>query len=270
MLLAVFDLAAAGGCRVGPFYSVVPSYLTTLIYLEKGFRKRKVGPIMRMKKKVDKNEELFYRVSITEAFQNAILEARKELGIPSEGLKDDEEFENWLARNEEEATRRYYAGLPEEMAPINKSLPISEKIIKNFGLPVYFPIRNYILRNKFFMPDEPYGCTLMPTYSPADSYYFNKVEGYSVILVHPKASQRDVVEFVKNKWSEFPQSKNTSRIKSKIYKERDALIHSKHLEGKNEYQIREELQSEYGWTVDSDHIRKIVHQEKKARNKPNS
>lgn len=227
-----------------------------------------------MKRKVDKNREVFYRVSISDAFQDAIKEMRQELDVPLSGLGNVEKVFQWQIKLNEKLFQKWPNGLPfGEIHPMNKLVPMARHLVKEFSLPPYFlyPITDYILTNHtpFDGKKIPFGLQLIPDVRllNQNDIQASELYGYSALLIHPTASQRDVIEFVKTQWAGFPNSSNKKRVKTKIYKQRDEQIYQKSLEGKNEYEIAREMAQEKGVKVDADHVRKIVHYQKTNRSR---
>jgi|GEM_PF-6097831 hypothetical protein len=228
-------------------------------------------------KKLDKNSELFYKISITKSFGMAIEKIRKELSLPALGLKNDKDLSRWMMNDMEKApsdeSENYLSKNP-WVSVFTKLEYFTQLIVNDFSFPqsLFNWVRYYILYNNIEKPfekgDLPFGCMLLNEYNSDARLIGEKmiVHKWPVILIHPMTSQRDVIKFVKKYWKHFPNAKTPKAIKRTMYKERDSSIYNKSLEGKNEYRITKELKIE-GYNVEPEHVRKIISKERKNRNK---
>jgi hypothetical protein len=249
----------------------------------------------------------FEKATQTDAFMKAVHETRKKLGIPINGLEmTPEDFEHindlfWLPKN-----------LVKISYPDNKS-PIyifntSAREIRKF-LPIDTPyfsalIRNFVYYNKFFYDElHKYDinfqlsniCQLTDAYDElreiipdADTFDHILLSTYAksmerkllkypiAVRIHPEASQRDVIDFIKKNWVHIEKMKddyasetnikvkNTKTTINTENKKRDNLIYeNRNLPAK---EIAKILAKEK-YILDVGHILKIKSLEKKKREK---
>ncbi|MSU55307.1 MAG: hypothetical protein EXS46_02085 [Candidatus Taylorbacteria bacterium] len=230
-------------------------------------------------KKTNKNLELFFTISTTEDFQNKIEIIRKKFNMPSRGFKSLEELMKWLTIDKVGTMlQKHHDGLPlGEADDYSEITNASIQIAEHFKLPLKFDefIKDYIFFNKIIYTkgNELFGCFLLDERSNPYNFefLFRRVsEKWPVLIIHPRASQRDVISYIKKMWRYFPNREmRQKRIRKKIYKGRDSKIYEKHLEKKDEYVIARELREEGFPSINPDHIRKIIGVEGKRRKNKN-
>ncbi len=228
-------------------------------------------------KKLNKNLELFYQTSITKSFQDAIQKVRKEIDLPPQGIRREAMWSDWIAKDMEKVPSDEEANYLSEkpwVSVLQKLQFFTQKIVDDFSLPdsLYNWVRYYILFDyvdkELENSHEFFGVLLANEYNTDAKMLSERmiIHKWPVLLIHPMTSKNDLIKFIEKNWKNFPNAKVQKTIKRKTYKERDALIYNMYLEHKKDIQISKEMNAK-GFNVNSDHVRKIINAEKRARSK---
>ncbi|HRH25267.1 MAG TPA: hypothetical protein PLQ20_02945 [Candidatus Paceibacterota bacterium] len=225
-------------------------------------------------------------------FQNEVIRLRKKLGIPSQGLEISKELEENL--NKPYPVYNFFQ-LPKELSEksylkdLNLAMKNIGKKIKIYDLDINYFLRAYILYNKKILNiiNDLTDADLAQVqdfyellYDYPSEFTVDKIrnlfEYYPIVIkIHPSMTQRDLVDYVRNRWEyiEYLLGKHKNKdsklgkVKRKktTIRERNAYIwENRNLPRKR---IMGLLYDKYGpdTNIDYAYIGKIISLEKKRR-----
>ncbi|MFA5124453.1 MAG: hypothetical protein WC473_01320 [Patescibacteria group bacterium] len=199
----------------------------------------------------NRSEEYLYKLSLNDKFQADVLELRRILGIPSEGVKDQDDRQKCFADTTKDIfvlDALFY--LQEKYkVPLDYVFHLDDFIFfgkstgdKKFQLPGYYYSSAKILPPKH---------TLEPDDVDLEEFYKDHKEPYVKILVFGDSTKSEVLGYLNQNWNQVEKIltqqgwKPQKRVRKTVHKERNRLI--KELYKKT----KKELEKEYGTTSQS-------------------
>ncbi|MFZ3044254.1 MAG: hypothetical protein WA058_04090 [Minisyncoccia bacterium] len=222
-----------------------------------------------------KSDELFYQISLGDAFQADIRDCREKFSIPKDGL-------------EAENIRRWYSSLDDKYG---KFLDLLTDILRRYKLASSFinPLEEYVVTNETqnLYPLRPHPFYEIDTQKGYWAEQYRKdAKPFVSLLIYDYASLAETQAYLKSSWKRIKKELDKQRgeparrIRRSTHKERDRevlALYEKSREElglkKGEYKeivVAQMLSGKYG-VIDSDNVKRIVarmRQMKKGTRKP--
>lgn len=230
---------------------------------------------MRKGNRIKKYIEVFYRLEIKESFRKQVHLLRKETMIPINGFVNLDDYWEWQnSMNSKFNT--------EKTISLNPNRRVSEfafDTIKKENLPYDFLtiMTSYIFFGTAHIEDNlgGFGCNILNGFISENLNLWDLSNDGVILFIYPFATKRDILQFIESRWGDISwwltMKGKTPRIRKSIYKVRDELIYEKYKKGFIKSDGTADIRkvgslSDLGIGVSNpDHIRKIIAQQRKLR-----